>query len=101
MVAGQAEELQRGAAVRGQVVVPSDDVGEVGDAAEVGTVVELADDDRAPQRGQAGDDLRQAGEAVEGLAAEAVAVGGDEHDGLGLAEAVDHAGRRRNPTTST
>ena len=57
-----------------------------------GRVVELADDDRAPQRGQAGDDLRQAGEAVEGLAAEAVAVGGDEHDGLGLAEAVDHAG---------
>ncbi len=58
-----------------------------------GLGAEIRHDDRAPEARQPRPDLGQAGQAVVGLAAVDVAVGGDEDGGLDLAEAVEDTRR--------
>ena len=64
--------------------------------------LQIGQPDDALERGQGGDDLLHFADALEILAAEAVAVGGEEHLGLDLRKAVHHGldaelGRRGRP----
>jgi hypothetical protein len=99
VVEGDVGERERGWRRGAEERVPHDGVGQV---VQVRRVVQIGDDDRAPQVRQGRDQLTDAEERLARLAGVGIAVRRNEHRGCDLAETVEHAldaevGRARGP----